>query len=343
MNTRIGGRYQLVREIGRGGMGRVYQAVDTETGRAVAAKIMTATAESDIQALLRFQQEGAVLSTLKHPNIVQVSGTFLEEETCSIVMELLEGRSLADILHTERLSLPRIKHLSEQVATALVYAHGRGIVHRDIKPDNVMVVGDDRVKVTDFGIARILGGGAPHTLTGMSLGTPLYMAPEQIRGQTVDGRTDIYALGAVMYQMVTGQPPFEGSDPLSIAFKHVHEAPEPPTRVSADVPLDWEGLILTCLAKAPADRFQTAAQLEAAISRLSTGYGTAPREYPVTPPAIAPPPVREPARPPVIEDRTTHRPLAEPAMPRQVPPSMVPMAASHGPSSVTAAPKVQAR
>src|SRR5689334_13180903 len=132
-------------------MGRVFQAVDTETGRAVAAKIMLA-GDDNLDALLRFQQEGAVLSTLRHPHIVEVYGAFLEVEqhTSCIIMELLEGRSLAQILRAERLSLARIKSLVTQVASALTYAHGRGIVHRDIKPDNIMVVGDDQVKVTDF-------------------------------------------------------------------------------------------------------------------------------------------------------------------------------------------------
>ena len=271
MSTRLGGRYQLVRELGAGGMGRVFQAVDTETGRAVAAKIMIGS-DDNLEALLRFQQEGAVLSTLKHPNIVEVYGTFLEEHTSCIIMELLEGRSLGQLLKSDgRFPLPRVKHLMHQVASALAYAHGRAIVHRDIKPDNIMVVGDDHVKVTDFGIARILRTGATlNTATGMSIGTPLYMAPEQIEGQKVDGRADLYSFGAVMYQMVTGHPPFEGEDPLTIAFKHVHKAPQPPREVNADVPEDWEVLILKALAKDPSDRFQTAAALEEAVATLGT-------------------------------------------------------------------------
>ena len=175
-------------------MGRVYQAVDTSTGRAVAAKVLIPSAENKLESLLRFQQEGAVLSTLKHPNIVEVYGTFLESDTCCIIMELLEGRSLAQILRAEHLSLSRIKHIMAQVAAALAFAHSRGIVHRDVKPDNIMVVGDDQVKVTDFGIARVLLEGNSFdslTSTGMSVGTPLYMAPEQIEGQKVDGRTDV--------------------------------------------------------------------------------------------------------------------------------------------------------
>ena len=325
MNTRLGGRYQVVREIGRGGMGRVFQAIDADTGRSVAAKVLIATGEADLQALLRFQQEGAVLSTLKHPNIVQVYGTFLEDQTCAIIMELLEGQSLAEMLRQGGVPLQRIKHLVEQVASALVYAHGHGIVHRDIKPDNIMVVGGDQVKVTDFGIARIVGGGGGlHTLTGLSLGTPLYMAPEQIRGQMVDGRTDIYALGAVMYQMVTGRPPFEGGDPLSIAFKHVHEAPDPPRRVSAAVPPDWEALILKALAKDPADRFQTAAELRDAIGRLNPGHGVIPvSAAPVTPPPSPPPPV---------VDRTAIVPVEERPTPpaRALPPTSRPPTGSGG-------------
>lgn len=276
MSTRLGGRYQLVRELGAGGMGRVFQAVDTETGRPVAAKIMIASSDDNLEALLRFQQEGAVLSTLKHPNIVEVYGTFLEEHTSCIIMELLEGRSLQQILKSERLPLPRIQHLAQQVASALAYAHGRAIVHRDVKPDNIMIVGNDHVKVTDFGIARILRTGSTlNTATGMSIGTPLYMAPEQIEGQKVDGRADIYSFGAVMYQMVTGRPPFDGDDPLTVAFKHVHKAPQPPSEVNADVPSDWEALILKTLSKDPGDRFQTAQALLEAVSSLGSEAGEA--------------------------------------------------------------------
>src|SRR5579884_3049455 len=152
-------------------MGRVFQAVDTETGRAVAAKVMLASSDDNLDALLRFQQEGALLSTLKHPNIVEVYGTFLDENTSCIIMELLEGRSLSNILKSERLSLARTKRLVQQVAAALSFAHSRAIVHRDIKPDNIMIIGHDHVKVTDFGIARYLSTGATlNTMTGMSLG-----------------------------------------------------------------------------------------------------------------------------------------------------------------------------
>jgi serine/threonine-protein kinase len=198
MNQRLAGRYQIVREIGAGGMGNVFLAIDTETGREVAAKVMIATGQLELQSLLRFQQEGAVLATLKHPNIVTVYGTFLEEHTCAIIMELLSGGSLRTLMEGETLSLARTRHIILQVLAALEYAHGRGIIHRDIKPDNVMLTGEDAVKVTDFGIARVLGaGGTLNTATGTSIGTPLYMSPEQIEGQKVDGRSDLYSLGAI--------------------------------------------------------------------------------------------------------------------------------------------------
>jgi serine/threonine protein kinase/DNA-binding beta-propeller fold protein YncE len=268
----LGGRYRLLREIGAGGMGRVFEAVDSRTGERVAAKLMFSRSDADLHALRRFEQEGAVLASLEHEHIVRVKGTFIEEHASCIVMELLEGQSLGQLMRVENLSLARIKHLSTQVAAALAYAHDQHIIHRDIKPDNVMVVGDDQVKVTDFGIARLLRPAvtlATMTSTGMTLGTPLYMAPEQIEGRRVDGRADLYSLGAMLYHLVTRRPPFEGDDPLSIAFRHVQEAPQPPREVNGRVPADWEALILKALAKDPAERFQTAAAMEEAIAALS--------------------------------------------------------------------------
>jgi DNA-binding beta-propeller fold protein YncE/class 3 adenylate cyclase/predicted Ser/Thr protein kinase len=269
----VGGHYRLIREIGAGGMGRVFQAIDTRTGESVAAKIMFTSKEAAVDATLRFEQEGAVLGRLQHPNIVKVYGTFMEEHASCIVMELLEGGSLAEILRSGHLDLARTKRIVQQVAAALAAAHARGIVHRDIKPDNIMVVGDDEVRVTDFGIARVLRPEATiHTMvsTGITLGTPLYMAPEQIDGRKVDGRADVYAVGAVLYQMVTGRPLFEGMDAMTIAFKHMSEVPRPPGQINKDLPDDWEALILKSLAKDPADRYQTASALEQAISALGT-------------------------------------------------------------------------
>jgi class 3 adenylate cyclase/sugar lactone lactonase YvrE len=268
----LGGHYRLVREIGAGGMGHVFEAVDVRSGKHVAAKIMFARTEIDLDALLRFEQEGAVLATLKHPNIVEVYGTFMEEHASCIVMELLEGRSLGDLMRMETLSLKRIKRLAVQVAAALAHAHARKIIHRDIKPDNIMVGPDDHVTVTDFGIARVVRPETTiHTMTstGTTLGTPLYMAPEQVEGQRVDGRADVYALGAVLYAMVTGGPPFQGDDPLTIAFKHVNDPPQPPSEINSHIPRDWDQLILKALAKDPAQRYSTAGALQRALTELS--------------------------------------------------------------------------
>jgi len=269
----LGGRLELQEEIGAGSMGRVFRAFDRATERTVAAKLVLARSEIDLDALLRFQQEGAVLARLEHPHIVDIYDTFVEEHASCIMMELLDGQSLGAILQDGPLPLARAKRLAMQVAEALGYAHSQGIVHRDIKPDNIMVLPDHRVKVTDFGIARIL---APDTslqtiaTTGMRMGTPLYMAPEQIEGKKIDGRTDIYAFGAMLYHMVTGRPPFASSDALAVAVKHLQEQPLPPSEINPATPDAWDALILKALAKDPADRFQSAAQMEAAIAKLST-------------------------------------------------------------------------
>jgi serine/threonine protein kinase/streptogramin lyase len=314
----LGGHYRIIREIGAGGMGRVFEAVDTRTGNTVAAKIMFASGEASFDALLRFQQEGAVLATLKHPNIVEVYSPFTEEHASCIVMEMLEGNSLGEILRSGTLPLPRIKAIARQAAGALAYAHSKSIVHRDVKPDNIIVVGEDHVKVTDFGIARILRPDATiNTMhsTGMSLGTPLYMAPEQVEGKRVDGRADVYSLGAVLYQMVTGRPPFEGTDPVTIAYKHVHEAPPPPSEIVADVPEDWEALILKALAKSPQDRFASAGEMEEAIEDLSpeprpTGTVVAPHRRVPTPFARR----REPTPPPSAPAESPPTPPPSPGL-----------------------------
>lgn len=337
MNRRLAGRYQIIRQLGGGGMGDVYQAVDVETGNAVAAKIMRPTAEDPLNALLRFQQEGAVLSTLNHPNIVRVLGTFLDGDTACIIMEFLEGRDLSQILHTDDLPLERVKTIGLQTADALAYAHVKGIIHRDIKPDNVIVMGNDHVKVADFGIARILRPGTVlNTATGISIGTPIYMAPEQIEGQPVDARSDVYSLGVVLYHMVTGRPPFQGESVLSIAYKQVHEAPVPPRDIIPDLPEGWQSLILKALAKHAADRFQTAAALGEDLATLDTEPATI-----VTAPVdVTAATTRSPGR---GEEETVD--LVEPARAQSVPPvrpvaadSRAPSVADPPPPAATAAP-----
>ncbi|MBV9281013.1 MAG: serine/threonine protein kinase [Chloroflexi bacterium] len=282
MDATLAGRYRIVREIGAGGIGRVFQAVDLRSGQPVAVKVVIVGGQNDRRLLEWFQREGAQLTGLMHPNIVRVYDVQLEEHMGCIIMELLEGRSLAQLLGdpegTRQFPLPRVKHLMQQVADALAYAHARGIIHRDVKPDNIVVLADDRVKVTDFGIARILVQGSTlNTMQGTALGSVLFMSPEQIEDSRVDGRTDIYSFGAVMYQLVTGQPPFEGGDPLTIAFRHVHKQPERPGAIKAGIPPAWDEFILKALAKNPAARFQTMPAVAVALAGLPTGLPPPPR------------------------------------------------------------------
>ncbi len=275
----LGGRLELQGEIGAGAMGRVFRAYDRTLGTTVAAKLVLARAEIGLDTLLHVQQEGAVLARLQHPHIVAIHDTFVEEHATCIIMELLDGNSLGQLLRDGPLPLPRAGRRARQVAEALAYAHLHGIVHRDIKPDNVMVLAGDQVKVTDFGIARLL---QPDTslqtiaTTGMRLGTPLYMAPEQIAGTRIDARTDVYALGALLYHMVMGRPPFEGSDALAVAVRHLQEEPTPPSAHNAAIPADWDALILKALEKEPARRFPSAKEMEQALAALSVEARTSP-------------------------------------------------------------------
>ena len=274
----LGGRLQLQGEVGSGSTGRVFRAFDSRTDREVAAKLILAREGIDLSDLLRFQREGVVLASLDHSNIVKVYDTFAEEHAACIIMELLDGQSLATMLERGPMALPQAKTVALQTAEALAYAHSRSIVHRDVKPDNVMVIAGDNVKVTDFGIARVLrtdNSLATLATTGMRAGTPSYMAPEQIAGKETDGRADVYALGAMLFHMVAGRPPFEGPDKLSIAVKHLQDEPVAPSSINPKVPRDWDDLILKALQKDPARRFQSAGEMQASIGLLSEKPGNA--------------------------------------------------------------------
>jgi serine/threonine-protein kinase len=283
---RLAGRYQLVRELATHDRVRVYQAVDTQSGMPVLVKTMQTSGPENIDAFIRFQQEGVVLSTLRHQNIWEVKGTFLEEGMTCIVLEYVDGQPLSELVADERLTLSRLKVIMRQVASALAYAHERGIIHRDINPENIVVAANDRVKLRDMvelGLARVVRAGAtPNTSASSGIGTPLYLAPEQIKGEAADGRTDIYALGAVLYHVVTGHAPFEGKGPVDVMRAHVETQPRPPRELNPSLPPDWDALILKMLAKDPAKRLQTAAELESSIAGLSEGGSVlqdgAPRE-----------------------------------------------------------------
>jgi eukaryotic-like serine/threonine-protein kinase len=296
------GHYRLVREIGSRGKVHVFQGVDTKTGDSVLVRAMQVDTDEDIDGFLRFQQEGAVLTTLTHPNLWHIYSTFLEGQTGYMIMEFVEGRPLTDILKVERLDPARIKRIAQQIAEALVYAHSKSIVHRDINPDNIVVAAHDVVKVramSEMGMARILRPGSDATsVTGMTVGRPTYLAPEQINEQPIDSRVDVYSLGAVMYHMVTGRPPYNGKDSITIAMAVVRTMPPRASSLVPGLPEGWDVLLLRAMAKNPNDRFPTMVALARAIGTLSEPVIAVERDMPAQPapsaaqtpsPALSPP------------------------------------------------------
>jgi predicted Ser/Thr protein kinase len=268
-------RYEVVEEIGRGGMGIVYRARDGVLDRVVALKELPAELKHDEALATRFRQEARLLARLAHPNIVQVFDLVDDESGMWMAMELVEGKSLADLLE-ERGALPvdELVELAVPMARAVAYAHASGVIHRDFKPDNVMLAGGTVPKVMDFGIAKLARQAPQLTQEGSILGSPAYMSPEQASGRTADARTDVYAFGVTLYQMATGRTPFQG-DTAEVLGQHLTQPPPPPTQHVPGLPGSLEVLVLEMLAKDPADR---PADMETVASRLEAlgGSGTAP-------------------------------------------------------------------
>jgi eukaryotic-like serine/threonine-protein kinase len=265
------GRYELGPLLGAGGMAEVYEGHDRLLARRVAIKILLAQYAHDPAFLARFRREAQSAASLSHPNIVGVFDTGSEGDTWFIVMEYVDGRTLKDIIRAEgALYWSRAAEVAADVAAALAVAHARGIVHRDVKPGNVMLTTEGKVKVMDFGIAR--ASAVPSiTQTSAVVGTAQYIAPEQAQGLEVDARTDIYSLGCCLYEMVTGQVPFNGPTPVAIAYRHVREDPTPPRALNPDVPVALERVCLKAMAKRPEDRYQTAAELQRDLNRVRVG------------------------------------------------------------------------
>jgi serine/threonine-protein kinase len=277
----IGGRFLVESRIGAGGMGVVYRARQVGMDRNVAVKMLLRELAHDEKVVQRFKIEALAVSRLSHPNTIRIFDFGqLDDGTLYFAMEFLEGRSLEQALRQDK-AFParRTLHVIGQIASSLTEAHKKGIVHRDLKPDNVFLtqVGNDEdyVKVLDFGVAKLREADARQgTLTqaGVIFGTPRYMAPEQCRSMAVDHRADLYAIGVIAYEMLTGQAPFEAENPLAILIQHVQEPPKPLAVVRPDieVPEEVEALVMKCLEKAPGERFQTAGELAAEASRLAT-------------------------------------------------------------------------
>ena len=264
-------RYELGDEIGRGGMADVYLAHDRLLDRRVAVKVLSPAFASDPDNVERFRREAQSAAGLNHPNIVAVYDWGEDDATSFIVMEYVPGQTLRDLIQAYgRLSPNEAARIGAEIADALSFAHEHGVVHRDVKPGNVLITPAGQVKVTDFGIARAETGD-PLTKTGSVLGTATYFSPEQAQGFALDGRSDVYALGVVLYEMVTGSVPFTAASPVSVAYKHVREEPVPPSTIAPDLPGAMERIVLTAMAKDVAVRYQSAQELRADLLRFERG------------------------------------------------------------------------
>src|ERR1700719_397914 len=259
------GRYEIIGELGRGAMGVVYKATDPVIGRTVAVKTIKLSEEgtglSRPELLSRFQTEARAAGLLTHPNIVVVFAGGEEDGLYYITMELVEGKSLQALLDGgHAFPLPRTLRIMEQTCSALQFAHERNVIHRDIKPANLMLTADDTVKVTDFGTAKILQFGTVQQ-TAHVMGTPSYMSPEQVKGRAVDGRSDIFSLGVMLYEMVTGEKPFPGQNITTVIYKIVNEEPVPPKQVNPTVHPGISAVVMRALAKDPDTRYQSCREM----------------------------------------------------------------------------------
>lgn len=265
-------RYQVTHLIARGGMAMVYRAQDTLLNRAVALKILYPELSEDPLFVERFRREAQAAANLSHPNIVPVFDWGEDGETYFIVMELVDGISLAEMLRNSvTLTAARSAQIVAQVAAALGYAHRSGVVHRDVKPGNILITREGQVKVTDFGIAQAVSSEDHLAEAGSVMGTATYFSPEQAEGAAVDGRSDVYSLGVVLYEMLVGRPPFVGDTPVEVSSQHVHNAVPPMSQFSSSVPSDLEAIVMEALSKSPSNRYQSADEMRADLIRFSEG------------------------------------------------------------------------
>jgi eukaryotic-like serine/threonine-protein kinase len=270
LNTLFDGRYRIMRKLGSGGMANVYLAEDQELGRRVAIKILNDRHAGDEQFVERFRREAKNAASLSHPNIVSIYDRGEAEGTYYIAMEYLDGKSLKELILSRGPAPVSVAvDYARQILSALRFAHRNGLVHRDIKPHNVLVDDEGHVKVTDFGIAK--AGASQMTEEGSIIGTAQYLSPEQAKGTDVDQSSDLYSLGIVLYEMLTGNVPFTGDSPVEIAMKHLSATPKPVTEKRPDIPRALDMVVLRALAKDPAGRYQSAEEMDSDLERVARG------------------------------------------------------------------------
>jgi beta-lactam-binding protein with PASTA domain/tRNA A-37 threonylcarbamoyl transferase component Bud32 len=266
------GRYELTHLIARGGMAQVYRAMDRQLDRPVALKVLFPELSIDLTFVERFRREAQAAANLSHPNIVPVFDWGEDDGSYFIVMEYVDGRALSAVLRDPTPLPPRqIATIGAAVAAALAFAHRHGVIHRDVKPGNVLITPEGEVKVTDFGIARAVNTEESLTQTGAVMGTAAYFSPEQAEGKGVDARSDIYSLGVVLYEMAVGRPPFTGDSPVAVASKHVRDQPVLPREANPAVPAALEAVVMKAMAKNPDDRYGSAEELRADLLRFAEG------------------------------------------------------------------------
>jgi WD40 repeat protein/predicted Ser/Thr protein kinase len=290
-------QYRILGPLGEGGMAAVYKAYQPSMDRLIAIKILPRLYAAEPGFLARFEQEARVIASLEHPHIIPVHDFGEAEGYTYLVMRFIEGGTLAEMLGKAPLPLEEIQRIIRQVAGALDYAHGRGVIHRDVKPTNVLVDAQANCLLTDFGIAKMVEGTSNLTVSGAFLGTPKYASPEQARGEKLTGRSDVYSLGVILYEMATGRPPFEAETPMALIFKHANDPLPLPQTINPDVSDELERVILKALAKAKEDRYASAGELAAALDKT---------------PLVAPAPAPTPAPP---APATIKRPALKPSRP----------------------------
>jgi eukaryotic-like serine/threonine-protein kinase len=312
LNTLFDGRYRIMRKLGSGGMANVYLAEDQELGRRVAIKILNDRHANDDQFVERFRREAKNAAGLSHPNIVSIYDRGEAEGTYYIAMEYLDGRSLKELIVSRGPAPINVAiDYVRQILGALRFAHRNGIVHRDIKPHNVLVDGEGRLKVTDFGIAR--AGASQMTEAGSIIGTAQYLSPEQAKGAPVDQTSDLYSVGIVLYELLTGVVPFTGDTPVEIAMKHLSAVPDPPSAHRSEIPHELDKVVMRALAKDPHERYQTSEEFDADLARVAAGGRVSPATEEAATAIISRPPPAPSGAPTAVTQLRQPPPYAPPA------------------------------